>query len=81
MFDIAAFPCHQFGSLEPANNHEILNCLKYVYPGDGFEPNFRIFGKLFTNGADEHPLFRFLKDRCPSPGGFIAHQYTLSWQP
>ncbi|KAF0987815.1 hypothetical protein HZS_7004, partial [Henneguya salminicola] len=79
-FDVIAFPCHQFGSSEPSNNHEVLNCLKYVRPGNGYEPNFKVFAKIFVNGEDEHPLFRYLKNACPSPSGYIAKQFTLLWQ-
>ena len=38
-------------SQENAKNEEILNCLKYVRPGGGFEPNFMLFEKCEVNGA------------------------------
>jgi len=44
-----------------ANGTEILNCLKYVRPGDGFEPNFELTVKIDVNGPNEHPLYSFLK--------------------
>jgi hypothetical protein len=43
--DIAAFPCNQFGLQEPGENHEILNGLRYVRPGDGFIPDFAVSGR------------------------------------
>jgi len=44
-----------------ANGTEILNCLKHVRPGDGFEPNFELTVKVDVNGPNEHPLYTFLK--------------------
>ena len=44
-----------------ANGTEILNSLKYVRPGNGFEPNFELTVKSEVNGPNEHPLFSFLK--------------------
>jgi glutathione peroxidase len=47
---------------EPGDNGtEILNSIKYVRPGGGFEPNFELTEKIDVNGPDEHPLFSFLK--------------------
>lgn len=47
---------------EPGDNGtEILNSLKYVRPGGGFEPNFELTEKIDVNGPDEHLLFTFLK--------------------
>jgi len=60
---MAAFPCNQFNMQEPGENHEILNGLKYVRPGNNFTPhqNLHIYGKLEVNGENVHPLYRFLK--------------------
>jgi len=44
-----------------ANGTEILNSLKYVRPGGGFEPNFELTVKVDVNGPNEHPLYSFLK--------------------
>ena len=60
-FDILAFPSNQFGYQEPAENFEILNGLKYVRPGYGFEPAFEVAAKADVNGLNEHPFFDFLK--------------------
>lgn len=49
---------------EPADNaEELLNGIKYVRPGNGYEPNFTMFKKTEINGENEHPLFTFLKVR------------------
>ena len=44
-----------------ANGTEIANMLRHVRPGNGFEPNFRMLWKTDVNGADEHPLYTYLK--------------------
>ena len=47
---------------EPGDNGtEILNSLKYVRPGNGFEPNFELTEKIDVNGPNEHPLYTYLK--------------------
>lgn len=50
---------------EPAENHELLNGIMYVRPGNGWRPhqNLHIYGKLETNGENHHPLYEFLKVR------------------
>ena len=60
-FEVIGVPCNQFGLQEPAKDNELLNCLKYVRPGHGFEPNFIMAAKVNVNGPDEHPLYSFLK--------------------
>lgn len=60
---ILAFPCNQFGHQTNEGNDEFLNTLKYVRPGNGFEPKCEIFAKTYVNGAAAAPLFKWLK-RC-----------------
>mmetsp|Transcript_6373 Transcript_6373/g.13555 ORF Transcript_6373/g.13555 Transcript_6373/m.13555 type:complete len:157 (-) Transcript_6373:214-684(-) len=64
---VLGFPCNQFGHQTNENNEEFLNTLKYVRPGNGFEPNFDVFAKVNVNGAQAHPLFRFLRTSIPVP--------------
>ncbi|CAK6952502.1 glutathione peroxidase 1a [Scomber scombrus] len=64
---ILGVPCNQFGYQENDNNSEILKSLKYVRPGNGFEPNFQLLEKMDVNGKDVHPLFVYLKEKLPSP--------------
>jgi hypothetical protein len=44
-----------------ANGTEILNTLKYVRPGEGFEPAFPLTKKTDVNGENEDPLYTYLK--------------------
>ncbi|KAL7985941.1 hypothetical protein Chor_011107 [Crotalus horridus] len=64
---VLAFPSNQFGHQENATNDEILNSLKYVRPGNGYEPNFPVFEKCEVNGENAHPLFKLLKESLPTP--------------
>jgi glutathione peroxidase len=67
-FQILGFPCNQFLRQEPgANASEIYAVLKYIRPGDGFVPNFDMFEKTDVNGANQNPIYTFLKSRCDPP--------------
>ena len=43
---VLAFPTNQFGHQENSNGEEILNALKHVRPGNGFEPKCVVFDKV-----------------------------------
>lgn len=58
---------------ENGTNEEILNTLKHVRPGGGFEPNFTLFQKCQVNGSDTHPVFAYLKAHLPAPADEPAH--------
>jgi len=64
---ILGFPCNQFGHQENCKEEEILNSLKYVRPGNGFEPKIELFSKVQVNGKDAHPVFEYLKSSLPLP--------------
>lgn len=79
---IIGFPCNQFGFQEPAaNKYELINGLKYVRPGHGFEPNFPLMEKRDVNGEKEDKIYTFFKSRCPTPDGFIDDIKAISWSP
>ena len=46
---ILAFPTNQFGHQENSNGEEILNTLKHVRPGNGFEPKCILFEKVYIS--------------------------------
>merc|ERR1712026_118235 len=56
---VLAFPTNQFGHQENAQGQEILNALKHVRPGNGFEFKGEMFDKVEANGENEHPMFKF----------------------
>lgn len=64
---ILGVPCNQFGHQENCKNDEILQSLKYVRPGNAFEPKFQLLEKVNVNGEDAHPLFVYLKEELPFP--------------
>uniref|UniRef100_A0A2K6PFF9 Glutathione peroxidase n=1 Tax=Rhinopithecus roxellana TaxID=61622 RepID=A0A2K6PFF9_RHIRO len=82
---VLGFPCNQFGHQENTKNEEILNSLKYVRPGGGFEPNFMLFEKCEVNGGGAHPLFAFLREALPVPSDDATALMTdpkfITWSP
>mmetsp|Transcript_8439 Transcript_8439/g.12577 ORF Transcript_8439/g.12577 Transcript_8439/m.12577 type:complete len:185 (-) Transcript_8439:317-871(-) len=65
---VLGFPCNQFGhQANEGSGEEFLNTLKYVRPGRGFVPRFHVFRKVHVNGAQAHPLFKFLRKAIPIP--------------
>jgi glutathione peroxidase len=65
--EVLGFPCNQFGHQTNDNDDEFLNTLKYVRPGNGFVPKFKVFRKVHVNGKDASPLFKYMKARAPIP--------------
>lgn len=59
--------CNQFGHQTNEDPGEIVNTLKYVRPGNGFESLADLYGKVNVNGANADPLFKFLKSSLPTP--------------
>ena len=53
--EILAFPCNQFGQQEPGSNSEIQQFCQINY---GI--SFPVFAKIDVNGANAHPLYRYL---------------------
>src|SRR6478752_4719587 len=55
-FAVLGFPCNQFGHQEPGSEAEIQTFCSLTY-----NVTFPLFAKIEVNGADEHPLYRYLK--------------------
>lgn len=80
--EIVAIPSNQFGLQEPgANENEILNSLKYVRPGNGYEPDFDVYQKSDVNGVNELPLYTALKRSCPAVREVIGDPTMRFWSP
>lgn len=56
-FVVLGFPCNQFGGQEPGSAKEILDFVA------GYGVTFPLFEKVDVNGANTHPLFKFLKEQ------------------
>mmetsp|Transcript_713 Transcript_713/g.1854 ORF Transcript_713/g.1854 Transcript_713/m.1854 type:complete len:150 (-) Transcript_713:208-657(-) len=87
---VLGFPTNQFGHQTNEKDFEILNTLKYVRPGDGYEPKFPLFSKIEVNGDGAHPLFKYLRSELPNVmddnGGrdaafVISDPLKILWKP
>ena len=63
-FEILDFPCNQFGEQAPGSIQEI-----HSFCTANFDIQFPQFDKIEVNGANEHPLYTFLKTQ-KGFGGF-----------
>lgn len=83
--EVLAFPSNQFGHQENGDNDEILDCLKHIRPGNGYEPQFPVFQKIDVNGSTEHPFFKWLKEEAPTPSddptSFTDDPQKFIWSP
>ena len=59
-FEIIAFPCNQFGGQEPGSADEIAEFCKV-----NFGLSFPLMSKVDVNGANETPLYAWLKSEAP----------------
>ena len=59
-FAILGFPCDQFGHQEPGDENEIKNFCSLTY-----DVSFPLYAKVDVNGANAHPLYKFLKSEAP----------------
>ncbi|KAJ8265383.1 hypothetical protein COCON_G00144820 [Conger conger] len=82
---ILGAPCNQFGHQENGNNDEILSSLKFVRPGNDFEPKFQLLEKVKVNGKEAHPLFVYLKEKLPFPSdnslSLMTDPMCIIWSP
>lgn len=69
---ILGFPCNQFGNQEPGDEQSIANGCMINY---GVQ--FPMFSKIEVNGAQAHPLYKYLKKALPGTlGGAIKWNFT-----
>jgi glutathione peroxidase len=59
-FAVLGFPCDQFGHQEPGSADEIG-----AFCERNYGVSFPMFEKIEVNGANAHPLYRYLKDEKP----------------
>jgi glutathione peroxidase len=70
---VLGFPCDQFGHQEPGNADEIRNFCSLTY-----DVSFPMFAKVEVNGADAHPLWKWLKDEKGGLLGFDAIKWNFT---
>jgi len=56
-FSVVAFPCNQFGEMEPSPNEQISQFVSEAYPF----VSFPITEKIEVNGPNEHKIWSFVK--------------------
>jgi glutathione peroxidase len=72
-FEVLGFPCNQFGKQEPGDAAQIGSfCEK------NFGVTFPMFAKIDVNGANAHPLFKYLKDKEPGLLGIEAIKWNFT---
>jgi glutathione peroxidase len=64
---VLGFPCNQFGGQEPGSGAQIG-----AFCERNYGVSFPIFAKIDVNGAEAHPLYRFLKHEQPGMLGLIG---------
>jgi len=70
---VLGFPCDQFGHQEPGSEAEIRNfCLL------NYDVDFPLFAKVDVNGANAHPLWRWLKEEKSGLLGIDAIKWNFS---
>lgn len=69
---ILGFPANNFGSQEPGSNNEIAEfCQK------NYGVKFQMFEKISVKGADQHPLYQFLKEKTGSEPSWNFCKYLV----
>jgi glutathione peroxidase len=66
---VLGFPCDQFGHQEPGDEAEIKNFCSLTY-----DVEFPLFAKIDVNGANAHPLYKWLKEE---KGGLLGS--AIKW--
>lgn len=66
--EILGFPCNQFNAQEPGTSEDTKTFCALNYG-----VSFPIFEKVEVNGADAHPVFKFLKETAPFEGVDLSH--------
>ncbi|HEX7637261.1 MAG TPA: glutathione peroxidase [Burkholderiaceae bacterium] len=70
---VVGFPCNQFGHQDPGSNAEIAQFCEANYG-----VSFPMMGKVEVNGADAHPLWKWLKSEKPGVLGTEAIKWNFT---
>jgi glutathione peroxidase len=69
-FSVVGFPCNQFGAQEPGTEQQIAQFCSTTYG-----VTFPLSTKLDVNGANRHPVYRFLTSPETGVAGDIAWNF------
>ena len=72
-FAVLGFPCNQFGGQEPGEAAEIA-----AFCTTKFDVRFPMFAKIEVNGANAHPLYRWLKSAAKGLFGSEAIKWNFT---
>jgi glutathione peroxidase len=72
-FEVLGFPCNQFGKQEPGDAAQIGSFCEKNYG-----VSFPMFAKIEVNGANAHPLYKYLKDKEPGLLGIEAIKWNFT---
>jgi glutathione peroxidase len=72
-FAVLGFPCDQFGHQEPGSEAEIKSFCTLHYG-----VTFPLFAKIDVNGANAHPLYRWLKSEKAGVLGTEAIKWNFT---
>ncbi len=72
-FAVLGFPCNQFGRQEPGSAEDIARFCAAEYA-----VTFPMFAKIDVNGAQAHPLYRYLKAEKPGLLGTAAIKWNFT---
>ena len=70
---VLGFPCNQFGSQDPGSNAEIAGFCQRNYG-----VSFPMMAKIEVNGAQAHPLYRWLTAEAPGLLGSKAIKWNFT---
>lgn len=72
-FAVLGFPCNQFRGQEPGSEEEIAQFCTLTYG-----VKFPMFAKVDVNGANAHPLYRYLKKQATGLLGSEAIKWNFT---
>ncbi|MGF6753950.1 glutathione peroxidase [Paraburkholderia sp. GAS334] len=71
--EVLGFPCNQFGKQEPGDAAQIGTFCEKNYG-----VSFQMFDKIDVNGADAHPLYKYLTGEAPGLLGLEAIKWNFT---
>lgn len=70
---VLGFPANNFGGQEPGSNQQIADFCQKNYGVD-----FQMFSKISVKGADQHPLYEWLREQSGQEPGWNFSKYLIS---
>jgi len=72
-FEVLGFPCDQFGHQEPGDESEIKS-----FCSTNYDVTFPMYAKIDVNGANAHPLYKWLKSEKAGVLGTEAIKWNFT---